>query len=266
MTGKKAPSEAPSITAAQAIPMQLSLPLAEGEITVESPVELPPVSAEQLDAMHRLLAERLGEPLDLVGTENRRTLLSWKRGLDGLLKLRIHKHFSRAAEPTLSAVAHYIRTGDSGSAREIRDFALEYGLLKLRPGKARFGAPLGLAHDLHKYLDEQNRSQFDGQFKGRIGWSRRTRRSYRKTIRLGSWSPRNRLIRIHPALDDKKVPDFVLRFVVFHEMLHAIVGAHSQGSRTVYHTRDFRLREQEHPDHADAEGWIADNLEALLSW
>jgi predicted metal-dependent hydrolase len=245
---------------------QLSLPLSESDLGDEGVVELPPVSAAQIDSMHRLLASHLGEPLDLVGTNNRRTLLSWRRGINGLLQLRIHRQFSRAEEPTLHAVAEYILTGDSHSAGEITNFARELGLIGRPSGRPRFGAPLGLAHDLRSYLDEQNREHFDGQFKGRIGWSRRNRQRHRRTIRLGSWSPRNRLIRIHPALDDKHVPDYVLRFVVFHEMLHAIVGANAQGTRTVYHTRDFRRREQEHPDHDRAEKWIADNLEALLSW
>ena len=266
MMSEKVANEHPEPTRPQPVAQQLSLPLADDEFTSEELVALPAVSAEQIDALHRGLAERLGEPLDLVGTENRRTLLSWKRGVDGLLKLRIHKQFSRAEEATLSALASYIRTGDSHSAREIRDFAREAGILRPGPGRARFGSPLGMAHDLRIYLDEQNRQHFNGMFKGRIGWSRRTRRNYRKTIRLGSWSPRNKLIRIHPALDAKTVPDYVLRFVVFHEMLHAIVGASNRGTRTIYHTRDFRLREQQHPDHDAAEKWIADHLEALLSW
>lgn len=269
MSGKKGSDRPAQATARQSIAMQLPLPLSadDAERTDHRPPPtLPPVSSDQLDAMHRDLAHRLGEPLDLVGTENRRTLLSWKRGLDGLLRLRIHKQFSRAEEPTLDAVAKYIRNGDKGAAVEIRSFAREFGLLGYGAGRARFGSPLGVAHDLRSYLDTQNREYFGGQFKGRVGWSRRTRRSRRKTIRLGSWSPRNRLIRIHPALDDKNVPDFVLRFVVFHEMLHAMVGASEQGSRKVYHTRDFRKREQQHPDYARAESWIQDHLEALLNW
>jgi len=266
MSVGKDPHAAPAGADAQAGARQLSLPLSDNDLCEEALVDLPPVSAAQIDHMHRLLANRLGEPLDLVGTNNRRTLLSWKRAANGFLQLRINKQFSRAEEPTLQAVAEYILTGDSHSAGAITDFARELGILGRPSGKPRYGAPLGLAHDLRTYLDEQNREQFDGQFKGRIGWSRRNRRSYRKTIRLGSWSPRNRLVRIHPALDDKEVPDYVLRFIVFHEMLHAIVGANAQGTRTVYHTRDFRRREQEHPDHDRAEKWIADNLEALLNW
>ncbi len=266
MGGKNGRDELVQATARQSIALQLPLPLSDGDSELPLEPELPPVSHDQLEAMHRDLAQRLGEPLDLVGTENRRTLLSWRRGLDGLLRLRIHKQFSRAEEPTLDAVASYIRNGDKGAAAEIRSFAREFGLLGRKPGRARYGSPLGMAHDLLSYLDEQNREHFNGEFKGRIGWSRRTRSSRRKTIRLGSWSPRNKLIRIHPALDDKKVPDYVLRFVVFHEMLHAMVGVSERGKRRIYHTRDFRLREQQHPDYARAEGWIQEHLETLLNW
>ena len=272
MSAKNGSKQSVNATAAKSIALQLPLPLSTDESDLSdgpdlsTQQDLPPVSVDDLDAMHRDLAQRLGEPLDLVGTENKRTLLSWKRGLDGLLRLRIHKQFSRAAEPTLNAVASYIRHGDKSAAAEIRNFARELGLLGKRPGRARYGAPLGMAHDLRCYLDDQNRQHFAGQFKGRIGWSRRTRSSKRKTIRLGSWSPRNKLIRIHPALDDRKVPEFVLRFVVFHEMLHAEIGASEQGARRIYHSRDFRRREQEHPDYAKAEAWIQSHLDLLLNW
>ena len=175
MSPKKGAYRLTEEAAPTSVALQLPLPL--GDDAQEAPVPTPRISSAQLESLHRQLAKLLGEPLDLVGTENRRSLLSWKRGLDGLLRLRIHKRFAEAAPDTLATVAHFIRSGDKNAATEIQAFAREQGMVQQRPGRARFSSPLGRAHDLRHYLDEQNQQHFNGKFRGRIGWSRRNRRS-----------------------------------------------------------------------------------------
>jgi len=88
----------------------------------------------------------------------------------------------------------------------------------------------------------------------------------RRRIRLGSWSEQHRLIRIHPALDSAEVPGFVIAFVVFHEMLHAMLGFEKQGSRRSVHGAKFRELEVSHPDHDRAEEWIENMSDSLLSF
>tara|TARA_B100000029_G_scaffold37474_1_gene35220 strand:- start:429 stop:833 length:405 start_codon:yes stop_codon:yes gene_type:complete len=132
--------------------------------------------------------------------------------------------------------------------------------------RSKVGSALGETHDLRAYLDQENQAHFDNQFRGQIGWSRRTKGRRRRTIRLGSWNADRKLIRIHPVLDDPWVPDYVLRFVIFHEMLHAVLGSQERGGRRVFHTKAFREQEQAHPDFNRAEGWIHDHLDALLAY
>ena len=247
--------------------MQLSLPIAPFDLGDPADSDpLRPVAPRELVQLHRRLADALGEPLDLVGTNNRRTMLSWRRDGAGLLKVRLQRHYARADDDTLQAIADFISTRDPSAGRVVRNFARKLNL-DTRPVRwLQFTPPLGRCHDLRKHLDEQNRNHFDCRFSGRIGWSRRSRGRSRRSIRLGSWNPETQLIRIHPALDRPEVPDYVVGFVVFHELLHAVMGSKIRQGRKVYHSKEFRHLEQAHPDHDRAELWIQRHLEGLLSF
>ena len=85
-------------------------------------------------------------------------------------------------------------------------------------------------------------------------------------MRLGSWNPDHSLIRIHPVLDSPRVPEHVVGFVVFHEMLHAMLGKEIHGQRELSHGPEFRRQERAHPDHSRAEAWIQRHLKSLLSF
>ena len=133
--------------------------------------------------------------------------------------------------------------------------------------RARFAPPAGRVHDLREHLREQNALWFGGRFRGRIGWAPAGRGRVRRSIRLGSWNPHHRLIRIHPVLDSRDVPSYVLAFIVFHEMLHAMDRTETERSgRRSHHGRRFREREAEHTDRQRAESWIQENVHDLLSW
>ena len=102
--------------------------------------------------------------------------------------------------------------------------------------------------------------ELDGKVSGRITWGRGPKRRSRSSIQYGSWSDSERLIRIHPKLDSARVPGYFVRYIVFHEMLHAIV---IKGGR-VHHNREFRQREQAYPDYKRALAWQKKNLHIFI--
>ena len=51
----------------------------------------------------------------------------------------------------------------------------------------------------------------------------------RRSIKLGSYSATERLIRVHPALDRPWVPRYFVSYIVYHEMLHHVIPS-SQGT------------------------------------
>jgi hypothetical protein len=104
-----------------------------------------------------------------------------------------------------------------------------------------------------------------------IGWGRKTRSRKRRqrSIKLGSMVDRERLIRVHPVLDNPWIPGHVIEFVVYHELCHFAAPpltarqARKRQEHRIHH-RTFRTLENQFPDKASAEQWIDDNLDRLL--
>ncbi|MCO4770550.1 MAG: hypothetical protein KDA24_11020 [Deltaproteobacteria bacterium] len=224
------------------------------------------IDREAVHDLHRRLGRCLGEPIDLVTTSNRRTLVSWRRLESGLLRVRCLRGFARANDEVVLAMARFIRSRDADARRVVEVFAASMARPRRASARPRYAPPQGRVHDLRNVYRRENRERFAGAFSARIGWSFGSAGRVRRSIRLGSWQPDHRLIKVHPVLDSKDVPDYVLDFVVFHEMLHGVVGSARNGNRTVFHTPVFRQREAQHPAFERAQGWIHENLDALLSY
>jgi hypothetical protein len=82
---------------------------------------------------------------------------------------------------------------------------------------------------------------------------------------MGSYSADTKVIRIHPALDQKRVPRFFVEWIVFHEMLHQVHRARrlADGRRCV-HTPEFLEQERTFHDYERAIRWEHENLDLLL--
>lgn len=86
----------------------------------------------------------------------------------------------------------------------------------------------------------------------KLSWSERPTRR-----RFGHHDPDHDCIVISQTLDDPKVPEFVLDYVVYHELLHIVhppkIG--STGKRNIHH-KAFREAEAKFPRQRDAEEWL----------
>jgi len=213
----------------------------------------------------RALAERLGQPIRLVITDNRSTMLSaCPKG--GRLEVRLHHMFLTADENILDAVGDYLSDSDTRAAATIDRFVEE--------NRARFvasGPPQevlrseGCHHDLKAIADDLARRHFGGAVDVRVTWGKRVQPKRRqRSLQLGTYLPEDRLIRIHPVLDQPWVPGFFVEAVVFHEMLHHDMPAVVQNGRRHYHTRAFRTRERSFEYHSAAQQWQEENLWRLL--
>ena len=120
--------------------------------------------------------------------------------------------------------------------------------------------------DLLAVFARLNAAYFHGLCHAAIGWGRRTspRRRSRRGMVLGSWSPEENRIRIHPALAALWVPDYVVEMVVFHEMLHEVFGCPARGRRRRVHPPEFKAVEESHPRFAQACAWEAAHVHQLL--
>ena len=78
-------------------------------------------------------------------------------------------------------------------------------------------------------------------------------------MQLGCYVRESHLVRMHTVLDQTAVPEWFVRFVLFHEILHAAMPA---GLRP--HGPEFRARERAYPDYAAAVIWQGRNVNAMI--
>jgi len=213
----------------------------------------------------RTLAQRLGQPIRLVVTDNRSTMLS-ARPKGGRLEVRLHHMFLTADEDILVAVGDYLSDSDARAAAVIDRFVEDHRLRFVSHGPPQEELRSeGRHHDLRAMVDDLARRHFGGAVDVRIAWGKRVRPKRRqRSLQLGTYLPEERLIRIHPVLDQPWVPGFFVEAVVFHELLHHDMPAILQNGRRHYHTRAFRKRERSFECHGAAQQWQQDNLWRLL--
>ncbi len=111
----------------------------------------------------------------------------------------------------------------------------------------------GRIYDLAAMFEAVNRRYFNGTVLCSIGWGRRgkaKRGARSRMIRFGSYSRLENVIRINPVLDSESVPAEFVEYIMFHEMLHAVMPSVERGMKRLHHHRAYRLLERRFPDHA----------------
>jgi hypothetical protein len=198
-------------------------------------------------ALERRLELAFGGPVQLGVTDNRRRMVTQTRSR-GRLRVRLHMMFLGASERVKNALVAYVVHGDRYGSQVVGAF-IDQNLHSIRawrkaPGQLRTA---GQVHDLDGILHDVNQRYFGGTVSDvLITWGRNTRpRDVKRTsIKLGSYSATERLIRIHPALDQRWVPRYFVHYIVYHELLHHLVPEARISGRMRLHPPVFQRREQ----------------------
>jgi hypothetical protein len=123
-------------------------------------------------------------------------------------------------------------------------------LLQLRQRRARRmeHRPAGTHHDLEPLFDRLNGRYFQGALaRPRLGWSARIWRT-----QLGCFDPALHQIAINRQLDQRGVPEYVVAYVLYHEMLHLKHPMRFARCRRESHSAEFRSEEKQFTDYARA--------------
>ena len=217
-------------------------------------------------SLERRLSQIARQPVVLSITDNRHSMIHAARRT-GILRVRLHHMFLDAPDDAIDALARFLLFKDrSASAIVGRYIDINAPRIRtLEPHRKSMKAQ-GVFHDLQAIYDEINHQYFHGEVEARICWGTEAtlRRRRRTTIKLGSYTAQERLIRIHPKLDQEFVPRYFIAYVVYHEMLHHVMPATRVAGRRKLHPPQFRARERlfRHRDRAVA--WEATNLDRLL--
>ncbi|HEX6764621.1 MAG TPA: hypothetical protein VF103_04065 [Polyangiaceae bacterium] len=218
-------------------------------------------------ALERRLELALARPVKLAVTDNLRRMVSQTEAR-GSLRVRVHMMFLGAKERVREALVDYVAHGDRRASEIVGEY-IEANLHRIRASRPVVG-PLrtrGRVHDLEGLLERVSAEYFGGmQGEVLVTWGRRTRPvgEKRDTIKLGSYSAEERLIRVHPVLDRKWVPRYFVSYIVYHELLHHLIPPGTSGRRDTVHPPELLRREREFRNYDRALAWEGRNLARLL--
>jgi len=178
--------------------------------------------------------------------------------------VRISDHCAHAARPVLEAIVR-ILVGKMKHRRPHQKYLQTYEAFRndpwikeavrerrLRKGRKHITEETGRHHSLQELYQELNSCFFNNQIElCRIGWGLR-----RSRLRLGHYDPVHHTITLSPLLDQSEVPRFVVRYIVYHEMLHAVFESTPAGRFTRHHTSEFRRAERAYPDFEPAKKFL----------
>jgi hypothetical protein len=234
-------------------------------------VRLPRSPEDDVDRVAVALSLYLppGKTLELALTNNHYSMISVRRKTDGY-RLRLHRMFVGAEPRIVRALARYVVHNDRRASTLLGEYIEEHQHIirqqERRPRKIRLRTA-GRHHDLQVIYDRLNAQMFGGGLEARITWGPGGQRDdirRRRSIKMGSFAVEDRVIRIHPALDQESVPDFFVAWIIFHEMLHGKHEVRRANGRRRFHTAEFLAEERTFPDYARACAWEKANLDRLL--
>ena len=238
--------------------------------------KLPQEIVDAQDSLERRIRAHLTRGrVQVTLTDNRYTMISVRRIKGGArtdmrYEVRLHHMFVDADPVITRALARYIADNDAESSRILGDFIDDNsghvrGRARRTPTTVIFTA--GEHHDLRQIYDELNARYFENKIDAAITWGARSGRPRRRnSIKMGSYSVEDRLIRIHRSLDRAFVPRFFVAWIVFHEMLHQIHDIRVKNGRREFHSKEFLADEALFEYYSEAKDWERRHLDAILTY
>ncbi len=239
-------------------------------------VEIPfPAGLPQLfvhEGARQLLERRLTfaalKPVMLSVTDNCRSMIAFDEHR-GVIRARLHHMFLDAPPSVQDALVRFIARGDRAASNTVGRY-IEQNNHRIRAAQPPL-RPLvtqGNHHDLLAIFASLNKKYFGGAIDALVTWgrvgSRGAEAGPRRSVKLGSYSAVERLIRIHPTLDRPWIPRYFVSYVVYHEMLHHVIPASLEGRRRVLHPAHFLEREQQFRDYERALAWERAHIHRVL--
>ncbi len=129
---------------------------------------------------------------------------------------------------------------------------LRMDAMRRQRGSKRLAGEAGQYYDLGPLFDQLNAEYFSGALsRPQLGWSLNRSRTI-----LGHYDAAHHAIALLRRLDHATVPDFVVAYVLYHEMLHIKHPVEHHGSNRKIHTRSFQEEEKRFRYYAEAKAFL----------
>jgi predicted metal-dependent hydrolase len=184
---------------------------------------------------------------------------------DGTLSVRVSDLFADAPADVFETLAAillskiYRKKIDPQQNRAYRRYTMSESMVERtrrarseRGRRTRTTGPKGKFYDLEPLFNQINQEYFGQELhRPELSWTARKTRSL-----LGRYDFDQDVIFISRTIDSPEVPEFVLRYILFHEMLHVKHGTTIQNFRELVHTPEFRREERQFEFYDAANDWL----------
>jgi len=162
-------------------------------------------------------------------------------GAAALLLGRVYRR--RTPRALVRAYFEYARSGRTRS--RIRQ-------MRSRRVRLAHTPPQGKHYDLVALFDRLNQAYFAGALqRPHIGWSTRNWRR-----QFGCYDPGPNQILLNRRMDRPGIPQFVVEYVLYHEMLHVKHPTRRSGCSLISHSPEFRAEEKRFEQFNPARGFL----------
>lgn len=200
--------------------------------------------------------------------DNRSTMLSVKWESD-CTKVSLHKMFLTAPQNVMDHLACYLKQEEKNISTEVREF-IETNLKKFDYSSQIDPKKLykqGNVYHLGNIYNKLNREYFDGKLDLLITWFGKPLQRNRSRVTFGLYHDQLRLIKINRLMDTPSFPEYVVAFVVYHEMLHHVCPSYyDEKGRHQIHSKEFKEEEKRFKYYDLANDWIKKNQGNLFTY
>ena len=223
--------------------------------------------------LKKYLEDGTASNISLVITDNSTSMLSIRKS-GNCFMMRLHRIFLSAGQEVLNEMAEFIKDAKAKTPHIRKFINQNKHFLKAKPKRMVNIKTQGRYYDLLYIYNSLNGEYFKGNISAFITWGKGGPKHRARKRTLGSYNGHNNMIRINPLLDNKKVPQYFLEFVVYHEMLHADMGVAvnpvrtspsrlqaaglynmANGARRTVHSKEFKKRETLYKHYHRAMEW-----------
>jgi hypothetical protein len=215
--------------------------------------------------LQQKLQAGLRKPVKVKINDNRSTMLSVRWDPE-CTKVSLHRLFLDAPRNIMDELACYVRREQGDISHNVRafieeklklfDYSHELDLKRLHSQ--------GTVYNLQKIYQNLNEKYFEGKLRLFITWFGKPQAKTRSRLTFGLYHDPLKLIKINRLLDSPSFPDYLVSYVIYHEMLHHVCPSYYENGMHRIHTREFKEREKEFEHFDLAQNWIKTHSEYLF--
>lgn len=213
--------------------------------------------------LQKLLQASCDRSLLLKLNNNRSTMLSIKWEPE-CTKVSLHRIFLAAPRDVTLALAKSLEKRRKSLPPVVKAFIQEKVKSLNYSSKVDASQQQGKVYNLKKIYDCLNAEYFNNDLKLNITWFD-SKSGQSNQLNLGLYHDTLKLIKVNRIMDNEHFPEFFVRFVIYHEMLHEKYPAYvdKRGINRIHHP-EFKQCERQFKEYALAKGWLKQNLCTLF--